>query len=91
MGGGSSSARADAVRATLVDAAQMDRIERLLLDADESATDDLRSGRTHAQHRTAQHRTAPHSAAPHRTAQRSIATIQRQRSVGVDWCIERPG
>jgi hypothetical protein len=81
MGSGSSSARADAVRATLVDAAQMDRIERLLLDADESATDDLRSGRNHAQHRTAQHR----------TAQRSIATIQRnQRSVGVDWCIERP-
>ena len=63
MGSGSSSARADAVRATLVDAAQMDRIERLLLDADESATDDLRSGRNHAQHRTAQHRTAPHSAA----------------------------
>ena len=53
MGGGSSSARADAVRATLVDAAQMDRIERLLLDADESATDDLRSGRKHPPHRTA--------------------------------------
>jgi hypothetical protein len=45
--GSDAAARADALRAIGADAALMDRIERLLLDADEKASDDLRSGRMH--------------------------------------------